>query len=71
MVDPKNKLRGGKAKKTKVVFGFRKVLRKEKNAKENYFFMFSCLIKNLGCVWLSENNKERKKAKENNLSLIV
>ena len=49
MGDPENKLMGGK--NTRFVFGFRKILRK-KNAKENYFLMFSCLIKkNLGCAW--------------------
>ena len=43
MVDPENKLK--RAKTLEIVFGFRKTLRKEKNDKENYFLIFSYLIK--------------------------
>ena len=32
---------------TKVMFGSRKILRKEKNVKENDFFMFDCPMKNI------------------------
>ena len=31
----------------KVTFGSLKMLRKEKNVKENDFFMFDCLMKNI------------------------
>ena len=29
------------------MFGFQKILRKEKNVKENDFFMFGCPMKNI------------------------
>ena len=44
MANRKSKLKG--TKNTKIVFGFGKVLRKEKMLiKENTFIMFSCLLK--------------------------
>ena len=51
MADPENKLRRGQ-KHYSVWF--------PKNTKENGFLMFNCLIKKLGCIWFSENTKERK-----------
>ena len=40
--------------KVKVMFGFWKILRKEKNVKENDFFMFGCPMKNIkeNQIWL-------------------
>ena len=36
-----------KSDKFSILFGSRKILKKDKNTKENDFFMFGCLMKNI------------------------
>ena len=54
MVEPKNKLRGGK--NSKAPFGTRKVLGKKKNTKENNFLKILDIFKFLS-PYIIERNK--------------
>ena len=57
VADSENKLRVGK--NTNSVWFLKNIKKiKKKNTKENDFLMFNCLIKNLGCIWSSENTKK-------------